>query len=755
MLDATLFIALAAMGLSFLFIQSLSSTADSEFLAENEDLNEKAIRSLEILAQSAPGNLEIKTIQPHAVTRMDYALADWVHSSIGFLDKAIDEIGEWKKQIEISKGLGGKTDEYMQLLDSRIDSLVEAIGGAIGMIDDVTGMLSSAEDEKSTSCDVGDTLVDFFSSYEDLPDDCAGSLDTVFLGKIKSGLLDAALDIGEIKDEIEGFLEYSKTTYYSSVLAYLDELICALSSVRDTAKHYLAYLDMGLDMDSSFLDLMPVTARVDGLTMQQLIGHSLFVRDDLAVTSEERAILAAAGLLVFRKDTDITEPPGGEENPYIGEIEILGIDEEDPRWTSDTFSKRLDGLLTVRVFDPGFVSGRDMYGARHSWYPHCGKGRPSDYRSYRVDIYLVSGGGISERIGLLTGFDCSASPQPDPDLECTYVEEETPLECFMGYGDSLSVEVSAADLEGAKVKIVPRGRGERPLKLPAAELVHVEVRYVADPEDDSDPYDSLVPLEEDVEIFPSAPLLKTGQRKAESPHDGFTHEVEVYLTETKRLAVALKFYGEGVGGVKRKTAYFESMDYILDTPAYIDSPHKRTYNGSHVEGVVTEDGVTISTATRTEDVLLSQDITANVTITATNLSRPMDSQVSFLFDGERFGPETYVFDVVHTRIERDANYTQNMTAPPAPELTPEALGLGAILLGRGSLEGVTEAAIKDRLDELLRKNGYSYYFEATASCGTRISVGYDSPSDKRGLARSMFIMPDGRRGEMRLMIWRR
>jgi len=82
-LDLAVFISICILALSYLFIQSIQTSASAEFIQENENVNEVAIRALSELADSSGGDLEIKTVQPIALKNVSSCLSNDIQRIMG------------------------------------------------------------------------------------------------------------------------------------------------------------------------------------------------------------------------------------------------------------------------------------------------------------------------------------------------------------------------------------------------------------------------------------------------------------------------------------------------------------------------------------------------------------------------------------------------------------------------------------------------------------------------------------------------
>lgn len=593
MLDTTIFVGILILALTYLYIENVRTSADLSFIQESEDLNERAIRTLEVLTQSSVGELEIKSIQPNSMQPSRNLISNNLKQIMTYMDLGVAILNQMEEDVKRGRkdiALSESNVRALAHIKTRIGELEDYLELSDNLLSDVEGVLGSSNSVKESVCQVVSELGKMFTTYGDSWD-CENSLELGFLEDLSNAILNATLILEKEKSDLEDGLEELDglgDLVDDELQKFVHDLRCELESIRQLADTYLNYFEIGLNVRASLLDLWPVEANVERLTLGEAIRHSLLVRGNLVSSDEIRTVIAGAGLLFFRnKDVDFD----------LADLEL---------------------------------------------------------------------------------------PLGNMSMEGVVDENET-------------------------VKVVPKGD-----------------------------------------------LISTGPNSVEAPYYELNFGAECYLTGARKLAVRLKAWGDGIAGEKHKTKYFNDMEYILSTPAYLTSTHRRTYNGSFIKGQVVEDLVEI-TENFTIINLADGVIKEVAKLTVLTLTRSMEANLVFVYENLTWPPEDYFFDVLHIRTTKESNYTLEAgnQSWEDDEDAAKSIALGFAFADRSDLKKIIREAIKDRLDNLLEKHGYSYKFEAKDCCANSIEINSGlKPVGRAGISKSYFMISEGNRGEMKLTIWR-
>jgi len=259
---------------------------------------------------------------------------------------------------------------------------------------------------------------------------------------------------------------------------------------------------------------------------------------------------------------------------------------------------------------------------------------------------------------------------------------------------------------------------------------------------------------ENVLLLPHSPLNPKNNVTVEAPYHELVFGIRVYLTPSGRLGIRMEVWGDDVPH-KQKSDYLEGIDYIFETPDYLESTHYRTYDGSFVRGRVEEGLVSIAERNWTEVRNLTPEITARNMVRERRVKRPISARVEFHYGNLSWSNQTYEFDVIHTKTTSISDYTINLSAGKFDYNQSDALKsiiIGTLLSARADMRAIVAEEIERRLDELLA--GYDYKFELRDCCEPILEVNPESePTGRQGIAK-YYYLADGSRGSMTLTVWR-
>lgn len=303
-LDLAIFVAICILALSYLFIQSVSSSASTEFVQENENVNEVAIRALDSLVQSSGADLEIMTLQPVALTDVKSCLSDDVRVVMGYAEKSLEALDDLEKEAR-SGGLLKFGDPYLQYFKTRLGDISSYLSSSITTLGHAKALFNESSSEKGIICNAIGGLSSLLPGYEDLDIQCNAGFSAGFLSDLSKGLLDASGVVSKFETtldyQVDALDEINEKT-----ADLIHELRCTLTSAKDSANALLTYLETGVDPGISFMELLPVKANLDKATLGKMLSDSLVVGKNLASSDELRSLAASSALLLVR-DKDVGE----------------------------------------------------------------------------------------------------------------------------------------------------------------------------------------------------------------------------------------------------------------------------------------------------------------------------------------------------------------------------------------------------------------------------------------------------------------
>lgn len=583
-LDLAIFVAICILALSFLFIQSARSTGSTGFIEENENINEVAIRAVSALAQSSAG-VEIKTLQTVALKNISSCLSDDIRTIMGYADRVLEKLEEMEKKAESGDIYDISEDPFVIYLSARIDDISFYISKSLGIVNAAAKLFSDADSELATVCSAIDSLSQLFPGYDDLDISCGG-LASSFLDNISESLSEAGEEALNLKSLVDG-MESVADSIEQGLAEEIRQIRCNITKARDAASQFLGYLETGIDPDISFMELLPVDANVQRMTVEKLLSDAITAKGGFVFADESRSITGSAALL-FTRGRDL-----GDHMPEL---------DRQSQETSDTLAESYEGIT----------------------------------------------------------------------------------------------------------------------------------------------------------LLPKDPLEELTNYSARGPYYEFTFAPQAYLTQAGSLGVRLAVSGGLIGGTKQKTEYFQDLRYILNSSVYPASAHHRTYNGSFVKGLVTENPVSITSKDWSDAEQITAEITSETRFEEQRVLRPMEADLSLFYENLTWPQAKYSFDIEHFLVSKESDYTINTSPRDCSRYNAsdaeKSILLGILSAGRSDLMGAAQEAVAKRLDELLE--GYHYKFEVRDCCDMVLSINQDAePVGREGVAKRYFDA-GGSRAEMTLTVWR-
>jgi len=301
-LDLALFASICILALAFLSIQSAKSAGSTGFIEENENMNEVAVRMLSALAQSR-GELEIRTLQTAALKRVDSCLSDDIQTVMSYADKVIDTLSDIEKKAASGDAYDVQKDPFVTYLTSRLDAIDTYILNMSTLVKQAIAELEETSPELKTVCAALEAISGLMPGYDDVHMSCSDNPVTDFLDDMSNNILSAA-DLSSIFEE--QLLEQldsaiSGTGEADPELAQTVRRIrCYLEGIKESANSLLSYLESGIDPGVSFLELLPVNANLEGMTLEKILSDAITIKGNFVYGDETASVAGSAALILLR-----------------------------------------------------------------------------------------------------------------------------------------------------------------------------------------------------------------------------------------------------------------------------------------------------------------------------------------------------------------------------------------------------------------------------------------------------------------------
>jgi hypothetical protein len=297
-MDLAIFVSICILALAYLQIQSLRTSASSEFTLENEKISELAIKTMSSLVQSSGSDLKVTTLQPIAIKAEQSCIAQDLRSIMANLDKAIAAVADAERLNDASQLSENPFIIYTEKRLQDIESYLSAASDTIS--ENLDEIVLEAALEAGIACEAIGILSSVFSGYGDLS---CGGIAASIIGELAGGLMDSRQSVSSLQMSIAANINGMAGSV--DIKAELHELRCSLEKLKDIAGSALSYLQLGVDTKVSFLELVPVEADFKSFTIGRLVSDAASVGSALATTDESRFV-ASSALLLFLRGSELS-----------------------------------------------------------------------------------------------------------------------------------------------------------------------------------------------------------------------------------------------------------------------------------------------------------------------------------------------------------------------------------------------------------------------------------------------------------------
>ncbi len=289
LLDLAVFILLSTIALSYLTIQASRSLASTEFVEENENINEIAVTSLRSLLRSR-ADLEISTLQPVAIKPLDSDFSESIEKTLQYFDAAIRKLDEGERALSC---LGKDPDlAFVRASLDQVDLYTNIIQDLL-----TNAIEKEFEDTRVAGadvCDIISLISGMMPGYSDIDAACGGNITRNLVHAVIGDTAGIHTTLSLLSKDL------SKNPASEEVAGELQKLRCELSDARKKLNSILTYLTVGVDTQVSFLELLPLNLDLRDKTIEELLKHSLIVGDSFLSTDAARSIITASALMVLR-----------------------------------------------------------------------------------------------------------------------------------------------------------------------------------------------------------------------------------------------------------------------------------------------------------------------------------------------------------------------------------------------------------------------------------------------------------------------
>jgi hypothetical protein len=313
LMDLGFFFVLSILALTYLVLESSTKEGEEMLFLERESLYETAVYSLDALLQSGSGDATITTVQASVFKPVNNQLASWARQATSYADSAERILADYETGLRdhtLPTAFLIINDYRLELAIGNIGTLKRLFEDSEEMADLAGNILSQGDSEKEVSCSIASSLGSLLDSYSDVPDDCSSLLSSSAISLLFNEIQGSVSVLSEVEDELKTSVQrltWAITMPAKKQIEILEDMRCNLKKVSSSANSLLSYLKLGVDKESSFLELWPVELGTEHLPLRDLIAHSMFVGEDFAVTDNTRALSTAMGLMMLRNE-NISSP---------------------------------------------------------------------------------------------------------------------------------------------------------------------------------------------------------------------------------------------------------------------------------------------------------------------------------------------------------------------------------------------------------------------------------------------------------------
>jgi len=298
MLDFALFVAIAAIILSYFYIESGRQSVKTIQTIERENLNAKASRVMDELMQTNVDDLNFATVQPSSMEAIESPLIDDLRE----ITASTEHLMELLEGAEDSAMKGEDFDEQALKEDIRINSIIEKADGVVSSILETASIsidvFSLLDDNvsmiKDDFCEVMDKMNENAEIFDTSLFCGSGEIELINLDQLLGNATDGILDV---KSLLQG--EYMNIDH-DSTPEEIKRIRCRLKGSTDALKTYLSYVSVGIDPNIRFSELTVVPAKIQGKVLPEALGEAFFSGGRFSGSDTMRSLGSMATLLVLR-----------------------------------------------------------------------------------------------------------------------------------------------------------------------------------------------------------------------------------------------------------------------------------------------------------------------------------------------------------------------------------------------------------------------------------------------------------------------
>lgn len=343
MVDVLLFSVISIFAITTLFIYAQSHQISQVSDVNQQAMNEYTSNTLLTLNYVTVGeDIKYSTVQKSAVTKTEYSKVltarEWINyindgvETVDVIERSIDQAGEVETPAEIV--------DVVNDIEKQINGLQEEVNAVHDSAKEMKNEIKQFGDSMKELCEGMESVSEKFGSVFGKNMNCNNidtqtSEATKLLNEIITQTDKVNTELENVKEQLDSYkdsVQILPADQTPEINKKLHEIRCTLIVIKTSIDHYMNYLEVGVDLEASFIDLWPVEANLRGKTISEITGEALLVRNNFASTdafgtSYARPLATGAGLFFFRnKSTGIGSMIDGKLEELPG-TEISDCDE--------------------------------------------------------------------------------------------------------------------------------------------------------------------------------------------------------------------------------------------------------------------------------------------------------------------------------------------------------------------------------------------------------------------------------------------
>lgn len=318
MVDVMVFSVIVIASITFLFAYTADHQGAKISDVQKQAMNEYAAKTLLMLDYvTVDSDISYATIQKTAVKKTNYSAILNERKKINSIKAEIMEMDSLERSIEQTgvSSVNGKIVDSVENIEEEIEQLHKDVELVHDSADNIKKDAEHFMENIDKICISVKNISDKFGGvFGDIncnigKSDIIKPLDEIIAETEKTGveLEKIRVRVNEYKKKILIF----PSDEIPGIKKSIHEIRCTLIAITSDIDHFMSYFEVGVDLNTSLIDLWPVNANLSGKTISEVTGEAFFTRNNIASTSLNageddfsfvRPISTGAGIFFFRND---------------------------------------------------------------------------------------------------------------------------------------------------------------------------------------------------------------------------------------------------------------------------------------------------------------------------------------------------------------------------------------------------------------------------------------------------------------------